>query len=199
MQMLRLLRIVRLIRLVKMIGPLYSLALGIAEAMQGMFWVLIFLFMMLYTTAIFTTRMIGPGSDLLFEGEAAQDSDIVENREMFTTVGSSMFVLFESMSCWSLMQFVPIFRLYPVIRLLAVFFYIFANWCLLAVMTGVVSEKMLATREKMRQEETGTGNLEIAGEALAQLGSALAELFSKADSDGSGSISREAWLQLVLF
>ncbi|CAE6957980.1 Scn10a [Symbiodinium natans] len=56
MQLLRLLRIARLIRIVKIIPPLYSLAVGIGEALQGMFWVLIFLFMLLYACAILTAR-----------------------------------------------------------------------------------------------------------------------------------------------
>jgi len=69
-QMLRLLRIIRLIRLVKIVQPLYRLALGIAEAIQGMFWVLVFLAMMLYAMAILLTRLIGHDDSLFADLEA---------------------------------------------------------------------------------------------------------------------------------
>lgn len=129
-QMLRLLRIIRLIRLVKIVQPLYRLALGIAEAIQGMFWVLVFLAMMLYAMAIVLTRILSHPSmgghhadvdEVLDDSEsgvtqvcsggcslAALDVAPAKVRAMFHSVTSSMFVLFESMSCWSLMRFSPL-------------------------------------------------------------------------------------------
>merc|ERR1719507_1573272 len=83
---------------------------------------------------------------------AAIDVAPAKVRAMFHSVTSSMFVLFESMSCWSLMRFSPLFERMPLIKLCAVLFYIFAAWGLLAVMTGVVSEKMISAREKMQHE-----------------------------------------------
>ncbi|CAE7235260.1 SLC4A10 [Symbiodinium sp. CCMP2592] len=105
--------------------------------------VLIFLFMLLYACAILTARCLGMSEEEMSdEGSKAE-----EVRVMFDGVMPSMFVLFESITCWSLMGFTPLFRMSPGSRFVAVIFYIFANWGLLAVMTGVVSEKMMATKE----------------------------------------------------
>merc|ERR1719171_954462 len=61
LRMARLLRIVRLFRLIKIIRPLYELAQGILEAFNGMFWVLVFMIMTLYATAMLCTLFIGDG------------------------------------------------------------------------------------------------------------------------------------------
>jgi len=211
-QMLRLLRIIRLIRLVKIVQPLYRLALGIAEAIQGMFWVLIFLLMMLYAWAILLTRLIGRdlnGNRIVYipdENESkeevccggcslsAMDVPGDEIRAMFHSVSSSMFMLFESMSCWSLMRFTPLFDSMPMMRLAAVFFYIFAAWVLLAVMTGVVSEKMIAAREKLNLDDANRGE-QKQGMALQM----LSDLFEKADADSSGEISREEFNTMLMW
>mmetsp|Transcript_90199 Transcript_90199/g.291594 ORF Transcript_90199/g.291594 Transcript_90199/m.291594 type:complete len:584 (+) Transcript_90199:239-1990(+) len=208
-QMLRLLRIIRLIRLVKIVQPLYRLALGIAEAIQGMFWVLVFLAMMLYAVAILLTRLVGRNMD----GEriesvhsdreetcsggcslTALDVPPEEIRSLFNSVLSSMFVLFESMSCWSLMRFTPLFDRMPLMKLGGVLFYIFTAWALLAVMTGVVSEKMIAAGEK-RNIETESRHQEQQFMATQ----ALLELFEKADADGSGSISKEEFNNMLMW
>eukprot|EP00341_Mesodinium_pulex_P006775 CAMPEP_0116976266 /NCGR_PEP_ID=MMETSP0467-20121206/56369_1 /TAXON_ID=283647 /ORGANISM="Mesodinium pulex, Strain SPMC105" /LENGTH=437 /DNA_ID=CAMNT_0004668983 /DNA_START=1 /DNA_END=1311 /DNA_ORIENTATION=+ len=199
-QMLRLLRIVRLVRLVKIIQPLYRLALGIAEALQGMFWVLVFLMMMLYAIAIVLTRLLGRHISVSYEEEKSAwgvsnvPADRAElTRSMFHSVPSSMFVLFESMSCWSLVQFIPLFTKFPFIQLMSVMFYIFSVWALLAVMTGVVSEKMIAVREAITYEErNGKPEQEEVVEALA-------EVFNKADADGSGEISKEEFTAMLMW
>merc|ERR1712151_519353 len=76
MRMGRLLRIVRLFRLVRIVRPLFELAMGIMEAVQGMFWVLVFMIMTLYSTAILCTRLIGHGSVL--ETDGADEEELHE-------------------------------------------------------------------------------------------------------------------------
>merc|ERR1711972_79364 len=118
---------------------------------MGMFWVLVFLVMTLYTTAILCTRLIGQGDILpeaLEDNEALQDIVV-----MFTTVEDSMFTLFGTMSSWSLLKFVPLFEEMPLLKPMFVVFYVYSAWALLAVMTGVVSENMIAIREQMVKED----------------------------------------------
>eukprot|EP00931_Biecheleriopsis_adriatica_P057047 TRINITY_DN33830_c0_g1_i2.p1 TRINITY_DN33830_c0_g1~~TRINITY_DN33830_c0_g1_i2.p1 ORF type:complete len:630 (+),score=146.76 TRINITY_DN33830_c0_g1_i2:72-1961(+) len=194
MQLLRLLRIVRLIRLVRIIKPLYSLALGIAQACQGMFWVLLFLFMMLYAVSILATRLLGLKDESEYPEEEGE-SAAYQVRAMFDSVLSSMFVLFESITCWSLMDFVPLFRVVEGSRLVAVTFYMFANWALLAVMTGVVSEKMMAVKERM-STETDDGDKKEKEYGLAEQD--LLELFHRADIDDSGEISHDEFNNMLL-
>lgn len=195
MQLLRLLRIARLIRIVKIIPPLYSLAVGIGEALQGMFWVLIFLFMLLYACAILTARCLG-----MSEGEMSDEGSKAEEvRVMFDGVMPSMFVLFESITCWSLMGFTPLFRMSPGSRFVAVIFYIFANWGLLAVMTGVVSEKMMATKERLTAEtDDGPQKHDPSSSHMAQLEGVLMDFFRRADTDGSGEVSKDEFNNMLM-
>jgi len=178
------LRIIRLVRLVKIVQPLYRLATGVLEAMQGMFWVLVFLGMLLYAVAIVCTRLIGHAAVLPHPDHL--DSDVAEIKGMFHNVPDSMFVLFELMSCWSLIPLTPLFERLPIFKLLFVLFYIFAAWALLAVMTGVVSEKMIAVREQITSEEkdshkkTNYVDLQM-----------LNAKFRQADSNNDIAISRE--------
>lgn len=175
MGMMRLLRIVRLVRLVKVVPPLYRLALGLIEAMSGMFWVLIFLAIMLYAVAIILTRLIGHT-----DRPSDADSDADDVVLMFQSVLGSMFVLFETMSCWSLMPLTALFNHMPVLRVAAVMLYIILAWALLAVMTGVVCEKMLAVVDHLSKDGE-------ADEATAK--EMFKDLFQKAGTAKAGFLS----------
>jgi len=188
-QMFRLGRIIRLVRLVKIVQPLYRLALGIAEAVSGMLWVLCFVWMLLYAVAIICTRIIGHGEGMPLH----MDSSVVEIQELFHNVPESMFALFEMMSCWSLMDFKPLFRIVPLVKLMAVLFYVLTAWALLAVMTGVVSEKMIAVKEQLSNEEAQREAAK--GERVAEK---VLEVFQKVDSNGSGAISREEFNSMLI-
>merc|ERR1740138_520441 len=87
LRLARLLRILRLVRLVKNIPPLYTLIVGILQAMQGMAWVLVLTAVFLYAFALLAVRLIGHG--LVFGGRAPP-----EIAEIFPTVPQAMFVLF---------------------------------------------------------------------------------------------------------
>lgn len=183
LRMARLLRIVRLFRLIKIIRPLFELAQGILEALQGMFWVLVFMMMTLYATAMLCTLFIGGGEifapDIPYEARK-------HYQEMFRSVKTSLFALFGTMSSWSLNVLEPLFIVVPGFRLFFVIFYIYSAWALLAVMTGVVSENMIAIREQMLKEDAKKE--ETKKEYIMHF---LGELFRKADSDNSGQISRD--------
>jgi Ca2+-binding EF-hand superfamily protein len=183
MRMLRLLRIVRLFRLVKIVRPLYQLAQGVLEALQGMFWVLVMLVMTVYAAAILCTRFIGHG--MAIPKEIRDDEEVQKIRDMFSTVFQSMFSLFGTMTSWSLLKFVPLFNPMPILQPLFVLFYIYSAWALLAIMTGVVSENLIAIREQMREQDEKKEQ-----KRKQNITDLLYDLFKKVDEDQSGSISR---------
>jgi hypothetical protein len=183
MRMARLLRIARLFRLVKIIRPLYNLAMGILEALQGMFWVLIFTFMVLYGAGIICTRTIGHGT--IF-GDADLNSDVEDVRKMFNSVGDSMYTLFEIMSGWSLQNVSPMLNAYPWMKIVFVLFIIHTSWALLSVMTGVVSENMIAIREQVDAENRDAHEM-----VMKELGTILLSLFNEIDADGSGTVDKK--------
>jgi len=187
-QMSRMLRIIRLIRLVKIVPPLYILARGIMDAMQGMFWVLLMLLMFVYMLAILGTRLIG--HHLVIPEGASEDA--LEIADMFSTVGGSMFVIFEMMSYWSLMKFSPLFDAFPATRFFAIGFYITAAWVMLAVMTGVVSEKMLAVREHLTTMDTLMAEMKI--KRATEL---MQDFFERADTDNSRTIDQDEFKAML--
>merc|ERR1719276_53606 len=97
-----------------------------------------------------------------------------------------MFTLFGTVSSWSLFKFVPLFVDLPALRPFFVLFYVYSAWALLAVMTGVVSENMIAIREQMRREDK-----QREARRKAMITNTLMELFKAADTDQSGTVSRE--------
>merc|ERR1719311_987009 len=107
--------------------------------------------MTLYAFAILCTRFIGHGVAL--PDDMADEEALKPIKKMFQTVPDSMFTLFGTMTSWSLLKFVPLFNELPVLRPLFVLFYIYSAWALLAVMTGVVSENLIAIREQMLRED----------------------------------------------
>ncbi|OLQ10740.1 Cation channel sperm-associated protein 1 [Symbiodinium microadriaticum] len=181
-RMARLLRIVRLFRLVKIVRPLYELAQSIMEALQGMFWVLVFMILTLYSVAILCTRLIGHGTVIADD----DDPEMKEIKEMFSSVSTSMFTLFGTVSSWSLMKFVPLFEEMPFLQPLFVVFYIYSAWALLAVMTGVVSENMIAIRDQMQKEDEQREE-----KRKSMITKVLMELFREADVDNNGIVSRQ--------
>merc|ERR1719454_751223 len=122
----------------------------------------------------------------------AVDPEIREIQVMFGSVPESMFTLFGTMTSWSLLKFEPLFSPFPVLQPIFVLFYIYSAWALLAVMTGVVSENLIAIRDQMVKED------EAKEEKRKQnITNTLFDLFAKADADNSGSVCRAEFNAMV--
>ena len=147
-RMFRLLRIVRLVRLVKFFQPLYTMAQGIVIALQGMMWVFVIIFMVLYSFAIVTTKLIGQKTQ-----NEANDNISPEMAELFATVPKSMYTLFEMISLWSLTRMVPVMNQVGWLRPMFVTFYVYYYWALISILNGVVCQTMLAARTENRKDE----------------------------------------------
>merc|ERR1712190_667205 len=92
----------------------------------------------------------------------------------------------------SLMKFVPLFLEMPILRPLFVLFYVYSAWALLAVMTGVVSENMIAIREQMVKEDEQRDEMR-----KTMVTKTLMDLFREADTDHSGEVSRDEFNALL--
>merc|ERR1719436_1248771 len=97
-----------------------------------------------------------------------------------------MFTLFGCLTSWSLLKFVPLFGQMPMLKPVFVLFYVYSAWALLAVMTGVVSENMIAIREQLNKEDAQREEMR-----KTLITNMLIELFRAADVDHSGTVSRE--------
>jgi len=187
MRLLRLLRILRLLRLVKAVGPLYSLALGVTQAMHSIFWVLVLTLVTLYAFAILATRIIGHAL-LLKHSEDIPPSI----KEMFSTIWDSMFTLFGIMNNQHFQEIQPLLKLVPSTKPVFVLFTICSSWALLSVMTGVVSDHMMSVREVQAQKDDAAQE-----ERRLRLQKSLRGVFAAADKDGSGTLENEEYKELL--
>merc|ERR1711933_453651 len=131
-------------RLMRSVKPLYRLMIGVMEALQGMQWVMVMTIVLLYAAAIVFTSLIGHG--YLYGGDPPEEAV-----ELFGTVPQSMFVLFKLMNDdQSVVD--PILSSFAG-RILFAVFMVLANWAILAILTSVVSDNMIAASMRSDQED----------------------------------------------
>lgn len=187
MRMLRLMRILRLLKLVRAVRPLFLLSIGIVKALQSTIWVLVLVFVALYAFAILTTRMIGQG--MIVENPEDLPADV---QALFATIPESMFTLFGIMNGKDWHRIAPFLEYLPWMQPFFVLFTVFASWALLSVMTGVVSDNMVAVRE---MEDSKNAEQRTATEEAVH--KALREMFTYADLDANGVLQREEYRHLL--
>jgi len=185
LRMARLLRILRLVRLVKNVPPLFTLIVGILQAMQGMAWVLVLTAVFLYAFALLGVRLIGHG--LLFGGRAPD-----EVAAIFPSVPQSMFVLFKVMNGDTDMV-EPLFEALPLSKLVCVLYMVVSSWAILSILTAVVSENMINATDAHRLEVDGEASINEEREARQFLHDAL----SKADKNADGDLGWEEFQELL--
>jgi len=185
LRLMRIFRILRLVKLVKAIPPLYRLLLGVLDSLKAMQWVILLTVLMLYGGAIFWTSLVGKG--LIYQGDEAPE----EANEHFGSVPRSLFSLFRLMNgdtdvvqsvCTTISG-----------KLLFVAFMVLANWAILAILTSVVSDNMIAASSKVLEEE----ECKDRARSHALKVSRLRALFKEIDTDRSGAISHQEWNDML--
>mmetsp|Transcript_111998 Transcript_111998/g.327530 ORF Transcript_111998/g.327530 Transcript_111998/m.327530 type:complete len:663 (+) Transcript_111998:36-2024(+) len=180
----RILRVFRLVRLVKNIKPLYRLMLGVAEGVGAMFWVLVLASITLYAMAIVFTSLIKDG--YLFGDDVPEEA-----QAMFGTVLHSMYALFKLMN--DDQSVVDSITVTPLGMMLFVTSMIISNWALLAVLTSVVSDNMIASSLRQTSEEADL----TAAESRRRIHSQLEFIFEMVDKDRIGIIDEAEWTELM--
>jgi len=187
LRMARLLRILRLIRLIKSIPKLYVLIQGIAQAMQGMAWVVVLTLLLLYIVALLAVKLIGHG--LIFsDGKVPTE---VEN--LFPDVLDSMFALFNIMNGQSVDGMDTLLEAVPSMKFVAISFTILSSWAILSILTAVVSENMLQVTEEHRQEVEEEQKVEAETQAI----STLSDIFEQADQTNNNQLSKREFDDLI--
>jgi len=161
--------------------------MGVAEAMQSMFWVLILTLVALYSAGILMTRIIG-------QGEIIDDTSGIDaaTHQLFQSVSTSMFTLFVLMNGedWRAME--PLLNAYPGMKVGFVIFTIFSSWALLSVMTGVVSDNMISAREAQNRKDEA-----VEGCHRLRIEKVVKDVYLAADAAGTGKLSKDRYNELL--
>lgn len=183
LQVLRLLRVLRLVRLLKGIKPLYKVMLGVTEALEGMEWVFLLTFILLYASAILFTSLVGCG---LIDDDESRGA-----KETFGSVSKSMLALFKLMNDdQSVVE--PIIQTVPG-QMLFMSFMVVANWAFLAILTSVVSDNMITASQRVSKEDK---DKDFECERLKQR-RRLGALFEEVNADSSGFVDEEEFSKLL--
>merc|ERR1712194_998195 len=146
LRLMRLLRILRLAKLMKAIKPLYRLLIGVVSSIKAMQWVMVMSFLMFYAFAILFTTIMGHG--LIFvDGIVPEDASTA-----FGTVPASLFTLFRLMNDLDAGSISSVTTT-GVGQVILGLFMVIASWAILAILTSVISDNMIATSQRMQDEE----------------------------------------------
>eukprot|EP00927_Polykrikos_kofoidii_P065752 TRINITY_DN61468_c0_g1_i1.p1 TRINITY_DN61468_c0_g1~~TRINITY_DN61468_c0_g1_i1.p1 ORF type:complete len:705 (-),score=111.20 TRINITY_DN61468_c0_g1_i1:409-2523(-) len=176
----RLSRIFRLLRLVQAVPSLRGLISGIFTAMRGMFWVLILLLVCLYVCAVLIMHVAQEG--VVIDG-VVTSADI---QAVVPDVQSAIFLLFNVMNGDS-SQIGYLLENSPSLRILCMAFYILTAWCILAILTGVVSENMLTGTEMVKKQQEALAKDQAAEQSRLKLG----EVFDMSDGNENCSLNQK--------
>jgi len=177
LRMARLLRILRLVRLIKNIDELVTLIVGIAKAMQGMFWVVVLTITFLYATSLLCVRLLAGG--LLFPGDPPREAV-----DTFPSVVDGIYVLFLVMNGENeIVQ--PMLPVVPGSKWAFAFFTVISSWAILSVLTSVVTDNMVGASEEHEEIKVEEEKAHRAKRSRVK----LVEIFEKADANCSGSIT----------
>lgn len=180
LRMLRLMRVLRLVRLIKNIPPLFTLLMGIAQAMAGMMWVMLLTIMVLYAASLVAVKLLRDG---LAYGEAGPPPVVVEN---FASIWDSMFALFQVMN-GDASPLEEVFTSLPASKGFYMLFVVGCNWAILAILTAVVSDNMIKVTEEVSMEQ----EYEIKVRLNDTRRKVFSEVFDHMDISADGLVSEE--------
>lgn len=184
-RLMRLCRVLRLVRVLRSVPPLYTLLIGVGGAFQAMKWVIVLTLLTLYAGAIVFTNLVGKG--MIYGGEEAPEDALA----VFGSMGASLFSLFEMMNGDT--DVIKPLNNVLAGKFLFAGFMVVANWAILAILTAVVSDQMIATSQRFSDEERQK-HAELAHQRGEER---LLEIFLSGDPDRTGRISRSKWQQMV--
>lgn len=181
----RLMRVLRLVRVLRSIPPLYTLLVGVIDAFRAMQWVIVLTLLTLYGGAIVFTNLIGKG--MIYPDHEAPG----EALERFGTMARSLFSLFELMNGDT--SVIKSITDQMAGKFMFACFMVISNWAVLAILTAVVSENMIASSNRFSEEErerTELKNVESSKQRLL-------EIFEANDDNKNGSINREEFADML--
>lgn len=184
-RILRMLRLLRLIRLMKLFKNLWLIIVGFRESLSTLFWVLMLLTVVIYVFAIFlryTLNCFG----------AFREWD--DCAEYFGSMPAAMYTLFQviTLESWSQVFARPILKVQPAFFIVFLLFLFLTTFGILNIIVGVIVENTLnAAKQNQELQERRMQR------QLRQELESIRRLFEEADSDGSGTLERSEFIDIL--
>jgi len=140
LRMVRLLRVLRILRRLECLRPLYTLAVGLVEAMQSVQWVLVMTVIGLYAAGIVYRNVMDESGCTEGAGTTCTGASWCA-QALFSSVPQAMFHLFRMMNGLSPD---PCIISSAFQKAIFVVFILLSDWALLAILSAVVSDRMIA-------------------------------------------------------
>lgn len=187
LRLFRILRLLRLIKLARMLPELWIIINGFIQALRTLGWVLLMLFIVIYTGGIFMTIMVGHECKTLWS-----DWDLCE--ELFGSVYKTMYTLFQVMTfeSWSMVVARPIIYKRWWLVLFFMSFFMLTSFGLLNIIVGVVVENTLAAARERREAEEEEKKRKMLEELKT-----LKVIFEEADQDGNGCMDIKEFTSIM--
>ena len=184
-RILRMLRLLRLIRLMKLFKNLWLIIVGFRESLSTLFWVLMLLTVVIYVFAIFLRYTL----NCL---DAFKDWD--DCGEYFGSMPAAMYTLFQviTLESWSQVFARPILKVQPAFFIVFLLFLFLTTFGILNIIVGVIVENTLnAAKQNQELQERRLQR------QLRQELESIRRLFEEADSDGSGTLERGEFVDIL--
>jgi voltage-gated sodium channel len=138
LSVLRALRILRALRLISIVPSMRRVVSGLLSALPGMGSIMTLLLLLLYVFSVMATNLYG-----------------ARFPEMFGTIGTSAFTLFQVMTLegWAGDVVRPIMQVYPFAWAFFVVFILATSFAVLNLFIGIIVDAMQSVQEHERQEE----------------------------------------------
>lgn len=178
-KMLRLSKLIRVVRLLKFFRELWLLCLGLVRASGALGWVLILIFLVIYSFAILFTLLVGK------ECSTAHGpfEDWAECSDLYGSMWKSMYTLFEVMTL-ELGPVRPLILRHPWMLLAILAFVMITSFGLLNIIMGIIVDQVLESanenKDRLEDEEEERRLLEL---------EMLRDIFSKTDDDNNGFVT----------
>lgn len=196
-RVLRLLRLLRILRLLKDIPELVVIMEGIVASFRSMFWVLILLFVMLYSVAIMCVQVVGRNLDgypARSEDAEMMKEEIIGDFNSFVYFGSlwrAMITLFNLVLVdeWAYVLR-PIIEVQPVVAIPLFLLLFMATFGIFNVIIGVIVERTTLAMQRQRDDQ-----IEAERRACFQTLSDLTDIACQIDKNANGEITLDEMAQ----
>eukprot|EP00746_Dinoflagellata_sp_MGD_P149440 gnl/MRDRNA2_/MRDRNA2_81461_c0_seq1.p1 gnl/MRDRNA2_/MRDRNA2_81461_c0~~gnl/MRDRNA2_/MRDRNA2_81461_c0_seq1.p1 ORF type:complete len:835 (+),score=123.77 gnl/MRDRNA2_/MRDRNA2_81461_c0_seq1:104-2608(+) len=189
LKMLRVLRAVRVLRMAKFFNDLWFVVQSFFRCLRPLFWIMVFVFLFLFMFAILTINFIGKNKT--FDHVVYEDGMTVKDR--WSSTFRAMMTLFQiaTLDEWhAILE--PLFANGAWTYVFFIFYIAIAALALMNLVTAVVVDTSV---RRTREENHAELQKQIFEQRVNSLVTDLQDLFESCDTDGSGMMEIEEFIQ----